>query len=374
MADSQNIPFKNYYGVALAQDIADKILRVYPDFPVRDFITYAAERLEPLELKARVATIAEGLRRYLPEKYPDALNIILAILGPELPDDGGMFNEGFDVLPLATFVELYGLDDFDLSLPALYEITKRFSSEFAVRPFIVRYPDQTLAWLKQHLADPNQHVRRWISEGTRPRLPWGLQLTAFVKDPSPTLALLEHLKDDPSAYVRKSVANHLNDITKDHPQRVLETLERWQQDAPQNRQWIIQHALRTLVKKGDARALAILGYAQTTAFSVAQLHVAPPHIKLGDSVRLSVQVTNTATHDQNLVLDYRVHYVKANGKTSPKVFKWTTRTLAAGETIALEKSHAMKPVTTRTHYAGQHKVDVQLNGQVLAETHFELTL
>lgn len=268
--EAPSTAFKNYYNVALVQTLAARICAVKPDFPAEDFVAFAAERIEPLELKARVATIAEGLRRFLPEAYPEALRIILAILGEELPAEGGMFNEGFHILPLATFVEYYGLDDFELSMRALYEITKRFSSEFAVRPYLVRYPEKTLDWLKQHLNDPNQHVRRWISEGTRPRLPWGMQLPAFIKDPSPTLALLERLKDDPSPYVRKSVANHLNDITKDNPQRVLETVDRWMQDASPERRWVINHALRTLVKKGDARALALLGFAQTSAVQVEQ--------------------------------------------------------------------------------------------------------
>jgi 3-methyladenine DNA glycosylase AlkC len=224
------------------------------------------------------------------------------------------------------------------------------------------------------LHDPNLHVRRWISEGTRPRLPWGAQLTAFIRDPAPTLDLLEHLKDDPSAYVRKSVANHLNDITKDHPARVIEVAERWLQGASAERRWIVTHALRTLVKKGDAAALALLGYGTAAALQVPRFSVTPTSATLGDTVTMTLSLTNQSAQTEQVVIDYRLHYVKANGKTSPKVFKWTTRTLAAHETITLEKNHLLRDVTTRTHYSGQHTLDIQVNGQVLAATQFSLTV
>jgi 3-methyladenine DNA glycosylase AlkC len=364
-------PFKNYYGVALAHEYAHKLSAAYPDFPAEPFIAEIAPKIDALELVGRVQLIAAGLRKYLPPAYPDALERLLAILGDPLPDDGGMFNAGSWVYPIATFVQEYGLDDFDASVRGLYEVTKRFTSEFAIRPYLVRYTEPMLRHLHRWAEDPNPHVRRLVSEGSRPRLPWGKQLTMFIADPTPTLALLEKLKDDPSAYVRKSVANHLNDITKDHPARVIETAARWYADGGDDRRWIVRHALRTLVKKGDAAALAILGYGGADGLSGA-LAIQPAHLTVPGVLKLNATLTNTGDLAVEAVVDFCVHFVRANGGTGGKVFKWTTLTLAPGETRALAKTLPLRPVTTRMLYSGLHRVVLQVNGAALAETAFEL--
>lgn len=366
--------FKHYYGVPLAQTLADKLRAVQPDFPAESFVAAVAAEIDPLELKARVALIARALREHLPPDYPQALNTLLATLGPELGDGDGMFNEGFDVLPIATFVEHYGLDHFDESLDALYAITKRFTSEFAVRPYLMRDPERALSRLRGWVDDPNPHVRRWVSEGTRTRLPWGARLHLFIRDPEPVIGLLEHLKADPSPYVRKSVANNLNDLVKDHPERILDLLESWKGDAHPDTDWIIRHALRTLVKAGHPRALALLGYGDQMDIDAAHFAVSPAQVTLGETLLLTLTLENRAAAPVDLVIDYRVHFVKANGSTRPKVFKWTTLQLAAGESVTLTKKLPLRPVTTRTYYAGAHPVDVQINGQVLASAVFALKL
>lgn len=367
MAELQ--PFKNYFGL----DLAAKIQDVYPPFPAENFIQDVAAEVESLELKARVRLIAANLRRHLPQDYAEAIAILLQTLGPGLSTEDGMFNDGWFVMPIAQFVEDYGLDHFDISLNALYEITKRNTSEFAVRPYILRDSEAVLARLREWVHDPDPHVRRWVSEGTRPRLPWGMRLDLFIRDPSPTLKLLEILKDDPEIYVRKSVANHLNDIAKDHPALVVATAERWYAEGSEGTRWIVRHALRTLIKKGDPAALAILGFDTGAAARVSDFDVQPGAIKVGDSVRLSMALTNDGDSAHNLVVDFVVHFVKAKGKTSAKVFKWTTTTLPAGTTVTLQKSLSMKPVTTRVYYPGHHRVEVQVNGQILAAAGFELT-
>ncbi|MBL8163475.1 MAG: DNA alkylation repair protein, partial [Anaerolineae bacterium] len=359
-------------GEAMVRGLAGKVSAVYSAFAADAFIGDVTPRLEPLELKARIRAMSEGLRRYLPADYPQAVSILLATLGPELTLEEGMFNEGWFVLPIAQFVEDYGLDHFDVSLDAMVEITKRNTAEFAVRPYIVRDAERVLARLREYVDHPNAHVRRWVSEGTRPRLPWGQRLDVFIRDPQPTLALLEQLKDDPELYVRKSVANHLNDIAKDHPELVAEVAARWYASGSEGTRWIVRHGLRTLIKRGDPAALAILGYDVGAAVTAAHFAVQPETIRVGDSLRLALTLSNDGADEHDVVIDFRVHFVKANGKSSPKVFKWTTRRLAAGESIMLEKSVPLKPVTTRRYYPGWHAIDVQVNGQVLATSGFTL--
>lgn len=371
MTDSPK--FKDYYNADLAQKLATDILAVYSAFDQSAFVEQVATQVEGLELKARVAIIAAALQDHLPAIYLEALEILVAILGPEIPRDEGMFDEGFYYMPVAYFVEVYGLDHFDQSMTALYEITKRHTAEFAIRPFLRREQARTLALLHQWVDDESFHVRRLVSEGTRPRLPWGPRLPAFIKDPSPVLPLLEKLKNDSSAYVRRSVANHLNDITKDHSDLVIERLTQWQAEATPETEWITRHALRGLVKQGHPDALALLGFGEAKV-SLSDLQVSPNLLYVGETLTISFTLHSDATDTQNLLIDYLIHFVKANQKTSPKVFKFTTRTLAVGETLCLTKKQPIKPVTTRRYYAGRHRVEIQVNGRILGGVDFELVL
>jgi 3-methyladenine DNA glycosylase AlkC len=373
MPDENPTAFKHFYGMNLATLLAEKIARVYPAFNTAAYLAEVAAKLEPLEMMGRVRLMARVLRRQLPPAYPDALTILLGILDAPLPDDGGMFNDGYWVLPIAQFVEEYGLDDFDASANALYEVTQRFSSEFAIRPYLVRYPDAMLAKLNEWVRDPNPHVRRLVSEGSRTRLPWGKRLEQFIIDPAPTLALIEQLKDDPSAYVRKSVANHLNDIAKDHPQQVIEVARRWYAEGSEARRALVRHALRTLIKKGDAGALAVLGYGGADGIT-ATLMITPAEVQIPGAITLTAELMNEGSELQEVVIDFCIHFVKANGGTGAKVFKWTTRVLAVGERLILTKTHPLRPVTTRTYYRGLHRVSLQVNGVMLAEGTFLLGL
>lgn len=368
---SESIAFKDYFDEAMAWRMGQTIHAVYPSFDTAAFVAQVVPQLPPLELKARVAVFAEALRDFLPPDYPTAIHILLQILGDELEKAEGMFVDDWLLMPVAYFVEACGLDHFEESLTAMYEITKRHTSEFTIRPFLLRYPDQLLPILHEWTNDPSPHVRRLVSEGTRPRLPWAMQLRPFMEDPTPTLTLLEKLKDDPSQYVRRSVANHLNDIAKEHPQRVIDTCRRWQINASQGTTWIIGHALRTLIKNGHPAALALLGYGPPQV-RLAQLAVTPAEIAMGESVTLAFALHNETAEPQDLLIDYIIHHVKANGQTSPKVFKLTTRTLPGGESVEIQKNHSFKPVTTRRYYPGEHGVSVQVNGRILATITFML--
>lgn len=286
-----------------------------------------------------------------------------------------MFSDGYLLMPVARFVEEYGTKYPEASFPALVEITKRHTSEFAVRPFVRRHPEATMELMRACALDPDPHVRRFASEGLRPRLPWASRLSGFVEDPAPVLEVLEPLRSDPSKYVRTSVANNLNDIARDHPGLVLDLAERWSRESPTpETSRTVGHALRTLVKNGDQRALALIG-ATGGEHVVAQGLTVDPHVlDPGGVLTLEMELTNTDTRPHTVVLDHVVHHVRANGSRTPKVFKWTRVELTAGQSRTLRKQHPVRPTSTRTHHPGEHLVEVQVNGVVKASSGFELRL
>jgi len=253
----------------------------------------------------------------------------------------------------------------------LHALTQRFTAEWAIRPFIVAHPGLAFATLQGWTRDPSAAVRRLVSEGSRPRLPWGLQLKSLIADPSPTLPLLEALMDDESDSVRKSVANHLNDIAKDHPGLVAEWVERHLPDAGPERRALLRRACRTLIKRGDARVLAAWGHGGRLRGDAA-LRITPGRLALGDSLTLEVTLRPRCRTAQSLVIDYAVHHVKADGGTSPKVFKGWALQLAPGAARVLRKSHPVKPITTRRYFSGTHRVELLINGRVAAQAAFEL--
>jgi 3-methyladenine DNA glycosylase AlkC len=231
---------------------------------------------------------------------------------------------------------------------------------------------RTLDVMQAWSTNDNEHVRRLASEGCRPRLPWSFQLKQLIADPIPVASILENLKSDPSLYVRKSVANHLNDITKDHPAWVLEKLEGWDQTNAHTA-WIMKQALRTLIKKGDTRALHVFGAGHKADVKVEIFSVTPAMLKLGGAVDITAKLSSTGSAPQKLLIDYAVHYVKKAGGTSKKVFKWKELTLAPNASFELAITRAIRDFTTRTHYPGRHSVELIVNGEVLARASFDLT-
>jgi 3-methyladenine DNA glycosylase AlkC len=219
--------------------------------------------------------------------------------------------------------------------------------------------------------DTNEHVRRLASEGSRPRLPWSSRVPALQADPTLAAPILDALKDDPSLYVRKSVANHLNDIGKDRPDWLLDHLQGWDRDAPRTA-WIIRHALRTLIKKGNPRALALIGAGHGADVRVDRFAVSPPAIYLGEAIAIAVELSSLAQVDQRLVVDYRLHYARSTGKTAPKVFKLKTFDLAGSASATLRTSQTIRDFSTRRHHPGQHQVELLVNGRVMATAAFDL--
>lgn len=373
---SETALFKDYLNVALAEKWAEGITAVWPTgvgtppFNAAGFVGQIAAELDGLELKQRSALMAKALRDHLPPVYAAAIGILRQCFPAELSNIDGEFSFSFDMMPIAHFVELYGLDDFATSMAAMKEITKRFSAEFAIRPFLTRYPEQTLAVLHEWAGDENTHVRRLVSEGTRPRLPWAGRLYQFIADPTPVLPLLARLRSDSSLYVRRSVANHLNDIAKDHPDLVVQTLRDWGRDGDKHLAWITRHALRTLLKEGHPGALGLVGFGEVAV--AATVRVVPERIVMGEGVEIVVELVNKTAVSQPLLIDYVIHFVKANGSRSPKVFKWTQREVEGHGTVSLSKRHVIKPITTRRYYGGEQVVGVQVNGRLLATASFTL--
>lgn len=356
-------PLKNSFGADVPRTIARMIAAVHPRFDEKGFVRSALDGYESLELMPRGWKIARTLREWLPTDYERALDLLLASLDqkPERTVASGMGS--FLFLPHVFFVAEYGLEHFEPSMRAQYLLTQRFTAEFSIRRYLERHQAATLARLAEWTTDPSEDVRRLVSEGTRPRLPWAPRLRAFQADPRPVLALLERLKDDPSLYVRRSVANNLNDIGKDHPAVLVETAQRWMVDATAARRWIVRHALRSAVKRGESGALEVLGFGAAASVLVEKARVNPSRPVIGSVATVTFDLVSRATRAQRLLVDLRVHYVKANGTASPKVFKLKTVDLGPRGVARFSKRLSLAQLTTRKHYAGMHRIEALVNGR-----------
>ncbi len=374
--------FKERLDPSAVERIAAGISSAWGDFDAPSFVAATVPGLASLELKARVQHIADRLREHLPRDVPSALAILCASLGPPGAPSGGdpwgpddpRHTTGMLVWPLTQFVQDHGRPHFDESMAALQEMTRRFTGEFALRPFAVAAPDRTLAVALHWTQSPDQHLRRLASEGLRPRLPWGLQLKQYIKDPSPLLPIVEALKDDSEEYVRRSVANLLNDVAKDHPEWVVELCARWLAEPGGDRARLVRHACRTLVKQGHPGALALQGFAVPPELELLDFMVSPQSVRVGETLAVSGRLRSTAQGPQKLCIDYVMHLQRARGKTGEKVFKGGNRTIAAGEEVALSFSRPMVAVSTRRYYPGTHDVELVVNGVRLARATFELIL
>jgi 3-methyladenine DNA glycosylase AlkC len=363
-------PFKDEVGEPSVRLLGEAVASLHPAFALEAFVARSLDGLDALELKGRIGQIAtaldEGLAHLAPGK---AFRLVADAVDAVEP------KSMWALWPTTTFIEVRSLEDPAEAVDALGRITPFSSAEFALRPLLDAHPDETLTALEAWVADDDQHLRRAASESTRPRLPWGRRLKGFVADPTPVIArILDRLHDDPQEYVRRSVANNLNDIAKDHPELAVATARRWLAEGGDGSARTVRHALRSLVKAGDADALAVLGYAADAPVVVEDLVVRTPTVTVGEALEVSFTLRNEGGDDAHVVVDYVVHHRRADGSLGPKVFKLTTRTLAPGEVVALTKRHPMRPVTIRTYHPGEHLVAVQVNGRVQAEERFHLRL
>ena len=356
--------------------MADHLLRCAPDFERSDFVRSAKKGLHGLELMQRSAQITKALHQFLPADFEKAAEILLGTLHPEEKRDISDLETdanglaGFIVLPMSVFVAEAGQDHFELSMSLLKAMTKCFSSEFAIRFFLLKDLKRTLRVLNKWVVDENYHVRRLVSEGSRPRLPWAMRLPVLMKDPSPLFPLLEKIKADPELYVRRSVANNLNDIAKDHPDRVIRTAKSWQGNSAETN-WVIKHGCRTLLKQGRPEALALFGFGPVGLKGKVRLNLDKTKICLGAKLEFEFKADVAKGKNQKLRLEYVIDFVKANGKTSTKVFQISEKG-RVGDAINFTRSHKFTELTTRKHYAGVHTLTVIVNGQKAAFADFEL--
>ena len=365
-------PLKNHFGADVPQAIAAMVAKVHSPFPVKKFTRDALAGYEPLSLTERGRHITRVLRDHLPQDYPKAVDILVRSSSQPSGRKVGSGMGSFLFMPHCFYIADFGLNHFDESMAAQYVFTQRFTCEFSIRPFLIKHPTATLAQLRKWASDPNERVRRLVSEGTRPRLPWAMRLPAFQADPAPVIELLEMLKDDPALYVRRSVANNLNDIGKDHPDLLANTAQQWLKGASPEREWIVRHALRWAVKQGEPGALKALGFGKKAEVALSHASVSPASAQVGGSVKIEFDLTNPTARSQDVMVDFQIHYVKASGGTAAKVFKLKALTLAAGETAHLQKTVSLREMTTRKHYTGSHKVDVLVNGAPLPLGAFNL--
>jgi 3-methyladenine DNA glycosylase AlkC len=359
--------FKDYLDTHLIETYAQRLQEHHSTFDAPAFIAQASTGLDAMPMKTRSKHIARALHDHLPA-YPQGIVLVCELLAWD-----ARLYKGFNFMPIAQYVEDYGIDDLDASMNALYRITQAWTGEFAIRPLIERYPDEVWAYLLRWSEDDNHHIRRLVSEGTRPRLPWGAQLRAFIADPAPLFELLTPMIDDASEYVRRSVANNLNDISKDHPGRLLDFLRPYAKSESEGTRWIVKHALRTLIKQGNPDALELLGYGVPDV-TLESLTIVRDVVHEGESLEFTLALHNATTSTQALMLDYIVYYMKANGEHRPKVFKLSKRTLAPDERLVMTRNHSFKPVTTRKHYAGEHRIALQINGVLMGDVAFMLVV
>lgn len=332
------------------------------------------------------ASVAEAADSLAGATFSERVRQVRDAVLTDTPDDFASFRtviekalrdaefDGWMVVPVTEAVAVRGLNAFESALDLLAALTPRLSSESAVRQFLNADLHRALAVIERWTDHPDEHVRRLASEGTRPRLPWTVQIPALIKDPAPALPILDSLYRDDSEYVRRSVANHLNDISKDHPSTAVEVAERWLGDPGGNTERVVKHALRTLIKKGDAKALELLGYSPNAQVAVTEFVVDSPTVPLGSSLDFHFSVTNVGPADTALAVDYVIHHVKSNGTRTPKVFKLATRTLAPADTWNVKRRHAIRPITTRRYYPGVHMVELQVNGVSRGTCEFTLEM
>lgn len=360
-------PLKNMYNRPFLIQFGRTIEDTYSLFATEDFVVKVMDGdWDELALKARIRKITLSLGQYLPQNYEKAIEILLVV---------NASCSGFPYLILPDFVEVYGQEDrhWDLSMQALEVFTQHSTAEFAVRPFIMRDPERMMKQMLNWSTSDNEHVRRLASEGCRPRLPWGQALTVFKKDPSLLFPILEQLKKDPSLYVRKSVANNLNDIAKDHPDLVIDIARRWLGHDPYT-DWIVRHACRTLIRSAKPEVLALFGYADNaegegvSLVTLASISVQPSVIRIGDSSELHYELTVREGEPVRIRIEYGIDFVKSSGKVSRKKFLLTDKTVAGGSHLQGNRKHRWADLTTRRHYSGTHHIILLVNGQEVART------
>lgn len=356
-------PLKEMFGPVFYNKLAEAFKLAHKPFPAEQFLHDVLQPLASLSLNERMRHTSVTLHQHLPQDYGKAIAIMREVI-PQL-------NPGYTTLTFPDFVNQFGTHDFKTSLSALHYFTRFGSSEFAIRTFLKLDFEQTIQHLYKWSEDESEHVRRLSSEGSRPRLPWSFKLDAVIQNPKHTQPILENLKQDESLYVRKSVANHINDFSKDSPEYVLKLVKGWDQSHPHTA-WIVKRGCRSLFKQGDKKTLAAFNYTKDVQVAVKNFSLTPATIKIGGAINFAFELVSKKKSVQKLMVDYRIHYAKKSGALLPKVFKLKELSLKSGESISISKKQRFQDFTTRKHFPGKHKLEIVVNGAVVKRLAFRV--
>ena len=362
-------PLKNMYSPRFFEGFTEVLGEVLPGFKKQQFLSEVFDtEWEDKELKQRIRHIATTLKSHLPGDFRKQVKFILEII-ERLKSKGTTY--GFEYIFFPDFIEQYGLHDLQTSLHAMETITQFISCEFAVRPFLLQYPGQVMKQMLIWSRHPHHKVRRFASEGCRPRLPWAVSIPYLKNDPSPILPVLENLKTDESLFVRKSVANNLNDIAKDHPETVIRLARKWM-GTGKGTDWIIKHASRTLLKQADPSAYKLFGLNAAVNCILSNFKLHTKRLKIGEQLNFSFDLKNNGKKTGRLRIEYAIYYVKSNGKQSKKLFKLAEGNYDANASYSFKRKQRFQDFTTRKHYPGKHKIGILVNGRELATKEFML--
>jgi 3-methyladenine DNA glycosylase AlkC len=363
-------PFKNIYNQSFFTRFIDGFRHVYPAFNKLVFLAaiYDSE-WESRELKQRMRHISHTLHAQLTNNYATNVELILASI-PYMKAQGFKANN-LEFIIYPDYLEVYGMEAYSVSISAMETITQFASCEFAIRPFIIKYERDMLPQLYRWTKHTSQDVRRLASEGSRPRLPWAMAIESVKKDPVGVLPILEALKNDSSEYVRRSVANNLNDISKDHPQKVIEIAQEWLGNSVSTDK-LIKHACRTLLKQGNLQVMPLFGFGSVTMLKIHRFEVNTPTVKIGETLTFGFDFENTGIANELVRLEYGVYYQKANGTLSKKVYKISEKTYAAGTKSSVTRKQSFRVITTRKFHIGLHQVSLIINGVELRKCDFTL--
>jgi len=356
--------WKDYFDRKTVSKFADVIHRVYPEFKSSKFLSRVFDdSWDSLELKERLSHIARALFPLLPSNYNRATRILIKA-APNMPE--------FENWALTTYVELFGLEHFDRSIETMKQLTQYGTAEFAIRPFMNRYTDRMMPILIKWALDKNEHIRRLAAEGSRPRGVWVAHIESFKKNPTPVLELLEILKADPSLYVRKAVANNLNDISRDNPGKAIAVARRWRKNGNAHTKWIVKRGCRTLFKQGRSEVLSIFGFSSNPKVTINKVKMSSIKIKVGSELELSYEIISNSRNKQKLALGYAVHFLRPKGNHNYKLFKLAEKEISAGEKMTISAKHKFRQLSTRKYCLGQHKFDLLVNGKTFRQINFEL--
>ncbi|MBQ4819240.1 DNA alkylation repair protein [Aquimarina sp. MMG016] len=362
-------PLKNVYNTRFFEQFTTILKKVYPQVNIEKFMSdIYCNDWEDKELKQRMYHISQVMYKYLPQDYETATNLIIRMVNLLKTKEE---STSFEFMFLPDFVEKYGLENYSTSIKVMEEITQFTSCEFAVRPFIIKYPEQMVQQLVIWSTHKNSMVRRLASEGSRPRLPWAIGLPKFKKDPTSIIPILENLRNDPSEMVRRSVANNLNDISKDNPEVVINLAKKWKSDSKETH-WMIKHACRTLLKEGNSEVLGLFGFGSVEHIKIKSFKIHTPKVKIGEYLKFSFTLLNKNKEASNIRLEYGIYYQKANGTLSRKVFKISERTYNKQTITKINRRQPFKIITTRKLYKGKHQLSLIINGKEFQKLDFEL--